>query len=122
MQRLLQKRKNERETFQISINNTSTQLDQSSLLELSAWRLVNAFNVNIFAMLYTSKPGLLHLAMIVKCASSIHYVWHPKPLCHSFISCTSIKGAIVAFTRSMEGHLPDKGIQANLVDPGRIVT
>ena len=37
-------------------------------------------------------------------------------------SYTSTKGAIVAFTRSIAGALASKGIRANLVAPGPIVT
>jgi len=49
-------------------------------------------------------------------SSSISYIY--------LVDCsyTSTKGAIVAFTRSIAGALAPKGIRANIVAPGPIVT
>jgi NAD(P)-dependent dehydrogenase (short-subunit alcohol dehydrogenase family) len=69
--------------FQILINNAATQLEQPSLLELSAEQLQDTFNTNIFSMFYITKATLPHLkrgAAIVNCASVNHYAGHPKLL------------------------------------------
>lgn len=117
--------------FQILINNAGTQIEQPSILELSAEQIQDTFNTNIFSMFYITKATLPHLkrgAAIVNCASINHYIGHPKLIeyllnmvCSNF-SYTSTKGAIVAFTRSLASGLAEKGIRVNIVAPGPIVT
>lgn len=106
----------------ILVNNAAQQLNQTSILDISAAQLDRTFRTNIFSMFYFVKAVLPHLtegAAIINSASITAYKGSPELLDYA-----STKGAIVAFTRSLSSNqeIRDKKIRVNAVAPGPIWT
>lgn len=106
----------------ILVNNAAQQLEQKSILDISASQLDRTFRTNIFAMFYFIKAALPHFsdgASIINTTSVTAYRGSPNLLDYS-----STKGAILTFTRSLalNQELLDKKIRVNAVAPGPIWT
>src|SRR5690606_14886105 len=92
----------------------------NSLEEISEAQLIRTFRSNIFSMFFMTKAALPHLeegSRIINTTSVTAFRGSPQLLDYS-----STKGAILAFTRSLSGHLADKKILVNCVAPGPIWT
>ena len=84
----------------ILVNNAAEQHPKSSLEEITAEQLEKTFRTNIFAYFFMAKAALPHLkegSSIINTTSVTAYKGSPQLLDYS-----STKGAIVAFTRSLE--------------------
>jgi len=104
----------------ILVNNAGEQHPQDSIEKISAEQLERTFRTNIFSMFYMTKAALPHLkegSAIVNTASVTAYAGSPHLLDYS-----ATKGAIVAFTRSLDLSLAEKKIRVNAVAPGPIWT
>lgn len=106
----------------ILVNNAAQQLEQESILDISAAQLDRTFRTNIFGMFYLVKAAFNHLAKgasIINTASITAYRGSPKLLDYA-----STKGAIVAFTRSLalNEEITERKIRVNAVAPGPIWT
>lgn len=106
----------------ILVNNAAQQLEQTSILDITAAQLDRTFRTNIFGMFYFVKAALPHMpdgARIINTASITAYRGSPDLLDYA-----STKGAIVAFTRSLATNeeILEKKIRVNAVAPGPIWT
>ncbi|MDX2020204.1 MAG: SDR family oxidoreductase [Deltaproteobacteria bacterium] len=105
----------------ILVNNAAYQ-DKSveSIDELTAERLLRAFQVNIIAMFHLAKAAQKHMpsgSTIINTASIQAY--QPTP---SILDYATTKGAIVTFTKGLGQELIKKGIRVNCVAPGPVWT
>jgi len=101
-------------------NIAGEQHPQKTFEDISDEQLQKTFRTNIFAMLHLVKAALPHLkpgSAIVNTTSVTAYQGSAD-----LVDYASIKGAIVAFTRSLAESLIDRGIRVNGVAPGPIWT
>lgn len=104
----------------ILVNNAAEQHEQSSLRDITAAQMERTFRTNVFGMFHLTKAALDHLkpgSSIINTSSITAFQGVP-PL----IDYSTIKGAILAFTRSLSGSLVSEGIRVNGVAPGPIWT
>lgn len=104
----------------IVVNNHGIQIEQNSILNISAQQLEATFRTNIFAFFYMVKASLPYLqegSSIINTTSITSYEGHK-----TLIDYSSTKGAITTFTRSLSLSVVDKGIRVNGVAPGPIWT
>ncbi|MGP6145763.1 SDR family oxidoreductase [Jeotgalibaca sp. A122] len=106
----------------ILVNNAAQQLQQESIMDITAAQLDRTFRTNIFAMFYFVKAAMPHFtkgARIINSTSVTAYRGSPNLLDYA-----STKGAILAFTRSLAQNqeILDKKIRVNAVAPGPIWT
>ena len=89
---------------------------EQGLEEISEEQLERTFRTNVFGTFFMTKAALPHLgegAAIINTTSVTAYRGSPQ-----LIDYAATKGAIVAFTRSLAGSWPSKGIRVNGVAPG----
>jgi NAD(P)-dependent dehydrogenase (short-subunit alcohol dehydrogenase family) len=104
----------------ILVNNAAEQHPQERIEDISAAQLERTFRTNIFGMFHLTKACVGHLregSAIVNSTSVTAY----RGSAH-LIDYASTKGAIVSFTRSLAGHLRERGIRVNAVAPGPVWT
>jgi NAD(P)-dependent dehydrogenase (short-subunit alcohol dehydrogenase family) len=104
----------------VLVNNAAVQVEQESLMDISALQLLKTFETNIFSMFYLTKAALKMMpedSAIINTTSVTAYRGSPN-----LIDYASTKGAIVAFTRSLSVSLMNKKIRVNAVAPGPIWT
>jgi NAD(P)-dependent dehydrogenase (short-subunit alcohol dehydrogenase family) len=104
----------------ILVNNAAEQHETKDLAELDSKQLERTFRTNIFSMFYFVKAALPHLkkgSTIINTTSITAYKGHK-----TLVDYAATKGAIVAFTRSLNDALVEKGIRVNAVAPGPIWT
>jgi NAD(P)-dependent dehydrogenase (short-subunit alcohol dehydrogenase family) len=104
----------------ILVNNAAEQHETKNVAELDFGQLERTFRTNLFSMFYFVKAAMPHLregASIINTTSITAYQGHK-----TLIDYAATKGAIVAFTRSLNEALVPKGIRVNAVAPGPIWT
>ena len=104
----------------VLVNGAGEQHPQERPEDISAEQLERTFRTNVFAQFFTVQEALKHLksgSSVVNIASITAYEGSPKLLDYS-----SIKGALVSFTRALSNAIIDRGIRVNAVAPGPIWT
>jgi NAD(P)-dependent dehydrogenase (short-subunit alcohol dehydrogenase family) len=104
----------------VLVNNAAEQHPQESIERITPEQLERTFRTNIFSMFYLTSAALPHLqkgSTIINTTSVTAYRGSPTLLDYS-----ATKGAIVAFTRSLAGHLAKRGVRVNAVAPGPVWT
>lgn len=102
----------------ILVNNAGTQVQQASLLDITAEQLDDTFRTNMYSMFHLTQEVLPHLAAgdsIINTTSVTAYRGHDE-----LVDYAATKGAILAFTRSLSAQLASKQIRVNAVAPGPI--
>lgn len=104
----------------VLVNNAAMQVEQDSILDISAAQLLRTFGTNIFSMFYLAKaviPFMPEGSAIVNSTSVTAYRGSA-----ALIDYASTKGAIVSFTRSLSANLAHKKIRVNAIAPGPVWT
>ncbi len=104
----------------ILVNNAAEQHPVADFKEISESQLEDTFRTNIFGHSFLTQAALRHLRQggrIINTTSITAYRGNPK-----LIDCSSTKGVIVAFTRSLSLSLIERDIRVNGVTPGPIWT
>ncbi|WP_126173014.1 SDR family oxidoreductase [Altericroceibacterium xinjiangense] len=104
----------------VLVNNAGEQHAARDVTDIAPEQLQRTFQTNIFAMFYlvqAARPHLKKGAAIINTTSITMYQGSPELLDYS-----ATKGAITAFTRSLNDNLIGDGIRVNAVAPGPIWT
>jgi NAD(P)-dependent dehydrogenase (short-subunit alcohol dehydrogenase family) len=104
----------------ILVNNAAFQIHTAEFEELSEKQFDETLKTNLYGYFHMAQTCVPHMgngAAIVNCGS-VTGIRGSKDL----IDYAMTKGGIHAFTRSLAGHLIDKGIRVNAVAPGPVWT
>lgn len=104
----------------ILVNNAAFQLHTTDFLELSEDQFTMTIQTNLYGYFHMAQACLTHMkpgASIINCGSVVG-IEGSKEL----VDYAMTKGGVHAFTRSLAGHLIDKGIRVNAVAPGPVWT
>ena len=104
----------------ILINNAGVQHYHDGIKNLDFDNMEDTFRTNIISMIYITKAAVNYLKdgdSIINTTSVVAYQGRKY-----LIDYAATKGAIVAFTRSLNEDLGEKGIRVNAVAPGPIWT
>lgn len=104
----------------ILVNNAAFQLHTTKFEELSEEQFDQTLKTNLygyFQMAQAAAPHMENGAAIVNCGS-VTGIQGSKEL----LDYSMTKGGIHAFTRSLAGHLMERGIRVNAVAPGPVWT
>lgn len=104
----------------ILVNNASKQIKCKKLEGIDLKQVESTFCSNILQMFAVTKFALPHLkrgSNIINTTSVTAYKGSAV-----FVDYSSTKGAIVAFTRSIATQLAPRGIRANAISPGLVIT
>ncbi|GLB34561.1 putative KR domain containing protein [Lyophyllum shimeji] len=104
----------------ILVNNASKQIQCEKLEDIDLNQVEHTFRSNILQMFAVTKFALPHMnrgSSIINTTSVTAYKGYP-----TLVDYSSTKGAIVSFTRSLAVQLAKRGIRANAVAPGVVIT
>lgn len=104
----------------VLVNNAGTHEDDPEFSGISTAQLKRTFDVNLFALFYTTKAALEVMdspACIINTTSVTAYRGSDH-----LVDYAASKGGIVSFTRSLAKNLAPKGIRVNGVAPGPVWT
>ncbi|GLB35857.1 putative KR domain containing protein [Lyophyllum shimeji] len=104
----------------ILVNNASKQIKCKKFEDIDLQQVESTFRTNILQMFAVTKFALPHMkrgASIINTTSVTAYKGSAN-----LVDYSSSKGAIVAFTRSLAVQLAARGIRANAVSPGLVIT
>ena len=104
----------------ILVNNAALHYENKSLESTTTKTLIKTFETNIFSCFWITKAALPYMkkgSCIINSSSVTAYRGSG-----SLIDYAAIKGAIVAFTRSLSSNLAKKNIRVNGVAPGPVWT
>ncbi|MEX0608854.1 MAG: SDR family oxidoreductase [Balneolaceae bacterium] len=107
-------------SLNILVNNAGEQHPHDGIENLDLDKMESTFRTNIISMLYITKAAVKYLKegdAIINTASVVAYQGRKY-----LIDYGATKGAIIAFTRSLNDDLAGKGIRVNAVAPGPIWT
>lgn len=104
----------------ILVNNAAFQEHEYSIEDLSDEHFDHTLKTNLYGYFYMARAAVPHL----KPGSSIVMTGSVTGLMGSkhLLDYSMTKGGIHAFTRSLAGHLIDRGIRVNAVAPGPVWT
>lgn len=108
------------------VNNAGIITHQSKLVEMSASRIRDVFNVNVVGSFICAREAIKRMAnskggyggAIVNLSSAASRIGSPN----EFIDYAATKGAIDTMTLGLAKELADEGIRVNAVRPGLITT
>lgn len=104
----------------VLVNNAAFQIHTTEFEELSEKQFDQTLKTNLYGYFHMAQASVPHMkngGAIVNCGS-VTGIEGSKDL----IDYSMTKGGIHAFTRSLAGHLIDKGIRVNAVAPGPVWT
>ncbi|ORY86955.1 hypothetical protein BCR37DRAFT_132947 [Protomyces lactucae-debilis] len=106
----------------ILVNNAAYQMECQELKDLSDEQWDRTFKTNVYPIFWITKQAVSKDYMprgsaIVNNASVNAYIGRPD-----LADYTATKGAVISFTRALANMLVGKGIRANAVAPGPILT
>ena len=104
----------------ILVNNAAEQHVRHGIEEMEMEDVERTFRTNIISMIYITKKAVKHLKKgdsIINTTSVVAYQGREY-----LIDYGATKGAVLSFTRSLNGELAPKGIRVNAVAPGPIWT
>jgi NAD(P)-dependent dehydrogenase (short-subunit alcohol dehydrogenase family) len=104
----------------VLVNNAAFQIHTVDFEDLSEEQFDTTLKTNLYGYFHMAQAAVPHMkngAAIVNCGS-VTGIEGSKEL----IDYSMTKGGIHAFTRSLAGHLIDKGIRVNAVAPGPVWT
>lgn len=104
----------------VLVNNAGTHEDDPDFSDISSAQLRRTFEVNLFAVFYTTQAALEVMgqpACIINTSSVTAYRGSEH-----LVDYAASKGGMISFTRSLAKNLAPKGIRVNAVAPGPIWT
>lgn len=104
----------------ILVNNAAFQIHNEEFSDISEEQFDTTLKTNLYGYFHMAQAAVPHMkngSAIVNCGS-VTGIEGSKDL----IDYSMTKGGIHAFTRSLAGHLIDKGIRVNAVAPGPVWT
>jgi NAD(P)-dependent dehydrogenase (short-subunit alcohol dehydrogenase family) len=104
----------------VLVNHAGEQHPRERFEDITSHQLERTFRTNVFSMFWLIKAALPHLgegSSIINTTSVTAYHGAPE-----LIDYSATNGAIVSLTRSLSGHLAERGIRVNGVAPGPVWT
>ena len=104
----------------ILVNNAAFQEHEYDIADLSDEHFDNTLKTNLYGYFYMARAAVPHLSAggAIVMTGSVTGIKGSRNL----LDYSMTKGGIHAFTRSLAGHLIDRGIRVNAVAPGPVWT